>query len=129
MDWAGSSTYPGMAYDVTIHIEDLEGVDTTEFLMCRSDDENRFALVDTTVIMVNGEMTVTVEPLELLTFRPSYDQATKGSQFPPNRLEYDTRGPLGNCGPGVGLSFLPPLAIRCFSLARRRRKPRKAKRA
>jgi len=65
---ANNTYYPAAAYDVTLHVEELEDRDEVAFKQTRS---NKSVRIDDegTVLMRNGELTVTLNSIDLVCLR------------------------------------------------------------
>jgi len=62
-----NSGYAAMTYQVTVNVAELAGTQTKTFRVHRSSKSNN--LPDETVVMYNGQITLSVEPLQLITMR------------------------------------------------------------
>jgi hypothetical protein len=84
----------------------------------RCNDGTRNVIVDT-VTMRNGEFTLTINPMDLLSVREKFDE-----NYYPIR-EFKENEDYGPCGMGVGFALLPPIGISAGSFFRRWDKKRK----
>ncbi|MBD3392773.1 MAG: hypothetical protein GF418_11780 [Chitinivibrionales bacterium] len=115
----GSEYYPATSYDVTFHITELEDTSGLQFQVMRTNNGTRNE-IEQPVTMVNGEVTVTVNPMDLVVLREEFNtnyyeiKTFSQDEFEP----YD----CGNCGTGTLLAFIPPIGIRFSSFLRRRKR-------
>ena len=118
--WAGSQYYPYQAYDVTFQAEELVAAAPEKYLVMRCNDGTRNVIVDT-VTMQDGAFTVTINPMDLLSIRKSFE-----SNIPyPEYREFAPAEDYGPCGMGVGFAFIPPMGFSAAGLYRRCKRKKK----
>ncbi|MBD3392777.1 MAG: hypothetical protein GF418_11800 [Chitinivibrionales bacterium] len=114
----GANFKPATTYDVTIQIEELAGSGSQQYLVFRCNNGTRNVIDDNPATMVDGAVTVTIGPNDLVSLRPHFD-----TTYETEPRDFVLRSPeCGGCGSGVVAAFLPPLGFKAGSLARRRKR-------